>query len=81
MTNSEGMRLAKNISITLTANLDDWDGVTGPVDQDLRQVVVQKTSINDGKLYAMQRVAGDTLVYRGQNNINAAFNKKYQFYI
>lgn len=76
MTNSEGMRLAKNISITLTANLDDWDGVTGPVDQDLRQVVVQKTSIIDGKLYAMQRVAGDTLVYRGQNNINAAFNKK-----
>ena len=72
------MQLAKNISITLNSNLDDWDGITGPVDKDLRQVVVQKTTINNGYAYALQHVAGDTFVYRGQNNSNVSFNKQLQ---
>ena len=76
MINNANMQLAKNISITLNSNLDDWDGVTGPVDKDLRQVVVQKTTINNGYAYVLQHVAGDTFIYRGQNNSNVSFNKQ-----
>lgn len=67
---------AKKVKVELISNLDDWEGVTGPVDQDLRQVVVQKATINGKYTYALQHVAGDTFVYRGRTGKNVAFNKR-----
>lgn len=67
---------ANNVRITLVSNLDDWDGITGPIDKDLRQVVVQKTSVGRIYTYALQHVASDTLVYRGLSGPNVIFNKK-----
>lgn len=67
---------ANNVKITLVSNLDDWDGVTGPIDKDLRQVVVQKASIGRFYTYALQHVAGDTFVYRGRNGKQVTFDKK-----
>ena len=49
---------AHNIQIELISDLDDWDGVTGPVDRDLRQVVVQKTYVGQNHAYALQQVGG-----------------------
>lgn len=66
---------ARNVELKLVSNLDDWDGVTGPVDRDLRQVVVQKATIGKNYTYALQHVAGDTFVYRGHNGQNVNFNK------
>ena len=76
LANNEKMQAAQNVKIALLSKLDDWDGVTGPVDKDLRQVVVQKTSIIDGNTYVLQHVAGDNFVYRGQNGNNVSFNKQ-----
>lgn len=67
---------ADNVKVTLVSNLDDWDGVTGPIDRDLRQVVVQKASIGRFYTYALQHVAGNTFVYRGRNGAKVTFNKK-----
>lgn len=68
---------ANDVRIALVSNLDDWDGITGPIDKDLRQVVVQKTSIDRIYTYALQHVAGDTFIYRGLNGKNVAFNKNF----
>jgi len=76
LANNEKMQAAQNVKIALLSKLDDWDGVTGPVDKDLRQVVVQKTSIIDGYTYVLQHVAGDNFVYRGKNGNNVSFNKQ-----
>lgn len=68
---------ANNVKIALLSNLDDWDGITGPIDKDLRQVVVQKASIGRIYTYVLQHVAGDTFIYRGLNGKNITFNKNF----
>lgn len=65
----------KKVRISLQSNLDDWDGVTGPRDRDLRQVVVQKTYVDQECTYALQHVAGDTFVYCGPSGKNVLFDK------
>lgn len=66
-----------NIQIELISDLDDWDGVTGPVDRDLRQVVVQKTYVGQNHAYALQQVGGASFVYRGRKGRNVSFKKSW----
>ena len=66
-----------NIQIELISDLDDWDGITGPVDRDLRQVVVQKTYIGQNHAYALQQVGGASFVYRGRKGRNVSFKKSW----
>ena len=66
-----------NIQIELISDLDDWDGITGPVDRDLRQVVVQKTYVGQNHAYALQQVGGATCVYRGRKGRNVSFKKSW----
>ncbi len=66
-----------NIQIELISDLDDWDGVTGPVDRDLRQVVVQKTYVGHNHAYALQQVGGASFVYRGLKGRNVSFKKSW----
>ncbi|RMC51415.1 bacteriocin [Lactobacillus sp. ESL0263] len=68
---------AHNIQIELISDLDDWDGVTGPVDRDLRQVVVQKTYVGQNHAYALQQVGGASFVYRGRKERNVSFKKSW----
>lgn len=65
------------IQIELISDLDDWDGVTGPVDRDLRQVVVQKTYVGQNHAYALQQVGGASFVYRGRKGRNVSFKKSW----
>ena len=66
-----------NIQIELISDLDDWDGITGPVDRDLRQVVVQKTYVGQNHAYALQQVGGASFVYRGRKGRNVSFKKSW----
>ena len=66
-----------NIQIELISDLDDWDGVTGPVDRDLRQVVVQKTYVGQNHAYALQQVGGASFVYSGRKGRNVSFKKSW----
>lgn len=66
-----------NIQIELISDLDDWDGITGPVDRDLRQVVVQKTYVGQNHAYVLQQVGGASFVYRGRKGRNVSFKKSW----
>ena len=66
-----------NIQIELISDLDDWDGITGPVDRDLRQVVVQKIYVGQNHAYALQQVGGASFVYRGRKGRNVSFKKSW----
>ena len=77
MSLNRGIPKAHNIQIELISDLDDWDGVTGSVDRDLRQVVVQKTYVGKSHAYALQQVGGATFVYRGRKGRNVSFKKSW----